>query len=68
MNSVQKTQELIAKCEAFVKDLKDFRKGCDCPENILTQEDWNDATVVVHAESLIDDVGATIVIMREEIE
>jgi hypothetical protein len=51
-----------------VKDIKAFLAGCTCPEDVVSMQDWEDACVVGHAESLISDVESTIVVMREEIE
>jgi hypothetical protein len=66
--SVEKTLNLIQLGEAFVKEVKALLSGCPCPENVETQQDWDEANVVNHAESMIEEVNARIVVMREECE
>jgi hypothetical protein len=66
--NVEKIKKLIKVGEAFVKEVKALLGGWECNEVVLTQQDWDNAEVVNHAESLIEDVEATIAVMREEIE
>jgi hypothetical protein len=66
--NVEKIKTLIKVGEAFVKEVKALLGGWECNEVVLTQQDWDNAEVVNHAESLIEDVEATIAVMREEIE
>lgn len=66
--TVEKTMNLIQLGEAFVKEVKALLAGCPCPENVVTQQDWDEANVYNHAESMVEEVNARIVVMKEEIE